>query len=61
MLELAEVTRAMSYDLGSGDGRIVNLAAERHGARGDRSGFGADGRRMGIGTSVIRGFSVGAR
>ncbi|MGH7390000.1 MAG: methyltransferase domain-containing protein [Candidatus Rokuibacteriota bacterium] len=35
MLKLAEVTRDdVVYDLGSGDGRIVNLAAERHGARG---------------------------
>jgi len=35
MLTLADVTRDdVVYDLGSGDGRIVNLAAERYGARG---------------------------
>jgi hypothetical protein len=35
MLKLAEVTKDdVVYDLGSGDGRIVNLAAERYGARG---------------------------
>jgi SAM-dependent methyltransferase len=35
MLELAEVTKDdLVYDLGSGDGRIVNLAAERYGVRG---------------------------
>jgi len=35
MLELAEVTKDdVLYDLGSGDGRIVILAAKRHGARG---------------------------
>jgi len=34
MLELAQVTdRDIVYDLGSGDGRIVILAAKRHGAR----------------------------
>jgi len=40
MLTLADVTRDdVVYDLGSGDGRIVNLAAERYGTRrgrGDR-------------------------
>jgi SAM-dependent methyltransferase len=35
MLQLASVTRDdVVYDLGSGDGRIVILAATRHGARG---------------------------
>jgi predicted RNA methylase len=35
MLELAEVTKDdVVYDLGSGDGRIVILAAKRYGARG---------------------------
>jgi SAM-dependent methyltransferase len=35
MLELARVTRAdVVYDLGSGDGRIVVLAAQTYGARG---------------------------
>jgi SAM-dependent methyltransferase len=35
MLQLAGVTRDdVVYDLGSGDGRIVILAATRHGARG---------------------------
>jgi SAM-dependent methyltransferase len=35
MLELAEVTKDdVVYDLGSGDGRIVILAAQRYGARG---------------------------
>jgi predicted RNA methylase len=35
MLEVAEVTPAdVVYDLGSGDGRIVILAAKRYGARG---------------------------
>jgi SAM-dependent methyltransferase len=35
MLKLAEVTKDdVVYDLGSGDGRIVILAAERFGARG---------------------------
>jgi SAM-dependent methyltransferase len=35
MLELAGVTRDdVVYDLGSGDGRIVILAAQRYGARG---------------------------
>ena len=35
MLELAETTKDdVVYDLGSGDGRIVILAAKRYGARG---------------------------
>ena len=35
MLALAEVTRGdVVYDLGSGDGRIVILAAQKYGARG---------------------------
>jgi SAM-dependent methyltransferase len=35
MLTLARVTRAdVVYDLGSGDGRIVVLAAQKYGARG---------------------------
>src|ERR687898_35536 len=35
MLELAEVTRNdVVYDLGSGDGRIVIIAAQKYGARG---------------------------
>ena len=35
MLELAEVTKDdVVYDLGSGDGRIVIIAAQRYGARG---------------------------
>jgi len=35
MLQLANVTRDdVVYDLGSGDGRIVILAARRYGARG---------------------------
>jgi SAM-dependent methyltransferase len=35
MLELAGVTRSdIVYDLGSGDGRIVILAAQKYGARG---------------------------
>jgi SAM-dependent methyltransferase len=35
MLELANVTREdVVYDLGSGDGRIVILAAQKYGARG---------------------------
>jgi SAM-dependent methyltransferase len=35
MLQLAEVTAAdVVYDLGSGDGRIVILAAQKYGARG---------------------------
>jgi SAM-dependent methyltransferase len=35
MLKLAEVSQDdVVYDLGSGDGRIVNLAAQRYGARG---------------------------
>jgi predicted RNA methylase len=35
MLQLAEVTRDdVVYDLGSGDGRIVILAAQKYGARG---------------------------
>jgi SAM-dependent methyltransferase len=35
MLELARVTRDdVVYDLGSGDGRIVILAAQKYGARG---------------------------
>jgi protein-L-isoaspartate O-methyltransferase len=35
MLQLANVTRDdLVYDLGSGDGRIVILAARRYGARG---------------------------
>jgi cyclopropane fatty-acyl-phospholipid synthase-like methyltransferase len=35
MLDLAKVTASdVVYDLGSGDGRIVIIAAQRHGARG---------------------------
>jgi SAM-dependent methyltransferase len=35
MLQLASVTaKDVIYDLGSGDGRIVNLAAQKYGARG---------------------------
>lgn len=35
MLELAEITKDdVVYDLGSGDGRIVILAAKQYGARG---------------------------
>lgn len=35
MLQLAQVTSAdVVYDLGSGDGRIVMLAAQKYGARG---------------------------
>jgi predicted RNA methylase len=35
MLELAQLTRDdVVYDLGSGDGRIVVLAAQKYGARG---------------------------
>lgn len=35
MLQMAEVTSAdVVYDLGSGDGRIVMLAAQKYGARG---------------------------
>jgi predicted RNA methylase len=35
MLEVSEVTKEdVVYDLGSGDGRIVILAAKRYGARG---------------------------
>jgi hypothetical protein len=37
MLRLAEVTKDdVVYNLGSGDGRIVNLAADRYGAHGVR-------------------------
>jgi cyclopropane fatty-acyl-phospholipid synthase-like methyltransferase len=36
MLQPAHITRDdVVYDLGSGDGRIVILAARRYGARGD--------------------------
>ena len=42
MLELAEVTKDdVVYDLGSGDGRIVIIAAQKYGAPGRR-------RRAGI-------------
>lgn len=35
MLQLADITAGdIVYDLGSGDGRIVNLAAQKYGARG---------------------------
>ena len=53
MLELAEVTADdVVYDLGSGDGRIVILAAQKHGARG--VGIELDPRLVEISRPVAR-------
>jgi SAM-dependent methyltransferase len=51
MLELAAVTRDdVVYDLGSGDGRIVILAAQKYGARG--VGIELDPKLVGISNQV---------
>jgi SAM-dependent methyltransferase len=53
MLRLAKVTSAdVVYDLGSGDGRIVILAAQKYGARG--VGIEIDARLVGISRQVAR-------
>ncbi|MGH8637431.1 MAG: SAM-dependent methyltransferase [Burkholderiales bacterium] len=53
MLELAGVTRDdVVYDLGSGDGRIVILAAQRYGARG--VGIELDPKLVRISNQVAR-------
>lgn len=53
MLDLAEVTKEdVVYDLGSGDGRIVILAAQRYGARG--VGIEIDPKLVAISRQVAR-------
>ncbi len=53
MLELAEVSRDdVVYDLGSGDGRIVILAAQKYGARG--VGIELDPKLVKISNQVAR-------
>jgi SAM-dependent methyltransferase len=53
MLKLAKITAAdIVYDLGSGDGRILVLAAQKYGARG--VGIELDPRLVGISRQVAR-------
>ena len=53
MLQLAAVTRDdLVYDLGSGDGRIVIIAAQKYGARG--VGIEIDPKLVGIARQVAR-------
>jgi SAM-dependent methyltransferase len=53
MLELAQITRDdIVYDLGSGDGRIVVLAAQKYGARG--VGIELDPKLVGAAREVVR-------
>lgn len=60
MLTLARVTRAdVVYDLGSGDGRIVVLAAQKYGARG--VGIEIDRRLIEISRTVAREGEVADR
>ena len=60
MLKLARVTREdIVYDLGSGDGRIVILAAQKYGARG--VGIEIDPRLVGIAREAAREGQVADR
>jgi cyclopropane fatty-acyl-phospholipid synthase-like methyltransferase len=60
MLKLARVTPDdVVYDLGSGDGRIVILAAQKYGARG--VGIELDGRLVEISRQVARDGEVADR
>ena len=60
MLELAKVTRDdVVYDLGSGDGRIVILAAQKYGARG--VGIEIDPKLVAISRQVARDAQVADR
>lgn len=60
MLELAGVTKEdVVYDLGSGDGRIVILAAQKYGARG--VGIELDPRLVDISRQVARDAEVADR
>jgi cyclopropane fatty-acyl-phospholipid synthase-like methyltransferase len=60
MLKLAAVTPAdVVYDLGSGDGRIVILAAQKYGARG--VGIELDARLVEISRQVAREGKVAER
>jgi cyclopropane fatty-acyl-phospholipid synthase-like methyltransferase len=60
MLRLAEVTSAdVVYDLGSGDGRLVILAAQKFGARG--VGIELDPRLVEIARTVAREGDVADR
>ena len=60
MLELAGVTKDdVVYDLGSGDGRIVVLAAQKYGARG--VGIELDPRLVEISRQVARDAQVADR
>ncbi|MGE3844985.1 MAG: cyclopropane-fatty-acyl-phospholipid synthase family protein [Vicinamibacterales bacterium] len=60
MLQLAKVdARDVVFDLGSGDGRIVVLAAEKYGARG--VGIEIDPRLVAVARSVVAQGSVADR
>jgi len=60
MLKLARVTPDdVVYDLGSGDGRIVIMAAQKYGARG--VGIELDARLVEISRQVAREGEVGGR
>jgi SAM-dependent methyltransferase len=60
MLRLAQVgPRDVVYDLGSGDGRIVMLAAQKYGARG--VGIEIDPRLIDLSRQVARDGEVGDR
>ena len=60
MLDLAEVTKDdVVYDLGSGDGRIVIIAAQRYGARG--VGVELDPKMIEISRQVAREAEVSDR
>src|SRR5678815_2724876 len=60
MLELAEVTKDdVVYDLGSGDGRIVVIAAQKYGARG--VGVELDPKLIEVSRQVAREAEVSER
>jgi cyclopropane fatty-acyl-phospholipid synthase-like methyltransferase len=60
MLQVAGVTAGdVVYDLGSGDGRIVIIAAEKYGARG--VGIEIDPQLIAISREVARGTTVADR
>ena len=60
MLQLAQVTPAdVVYDLGSGDGRIVILAAQKYGARG--VGIEIDPKLVAIARQVARDAEVAGK
>jgi len=60
MLQLAKVTNEdVVYDLGSGDGRVVVIAAQKYGARG--VGIEIDPRLVALARQVAQEGNVGSR